>query len=100
MSTWDLTARARRDLFEIWDYVAKDNPAAADRIEQAIFSAFDLLADSPLAGHARKEVTALPLRFWVLQPYANYFIVYDPSKKPIQIVRILHAARDVPSILG
>jgi plasmid stabilization system protein ParE len=100
MSKWDLTPRARRDLFEIWDYIANDNPTAADRIEQAVFNAFDLLAESPLAGHTRKEVTALPLRFWVLQPYANYFIVYDPIKKPIQIVRILHAARDLPFALG
>ncbi len=72
---------------------------AADRVETAIFSACDFLEESPLAGRARKDLTSLPLRFWIVHPYSNYFIVYDPEKKPLQIIRILHGARDLPSIL-
>jgi plasmid stabilization system protein ParE len=44
-------------------------------------------------------LTELPVRFWVLQPYSNYLIVYRPEKKPLQVVRILHAARDLPKTL-
>jgi plasmid stabilization system protein ParE len=29
----------------------------------------------------------------------DLFIVYDPEKKPLQIIRILHGARDLPSVL-
>lgn len=58
-----------------------------------------LLVDSPLAGRVRKDLTPLPLRFWVVHPYSNYLIVYDPEKKPLQIIRILHGARDLPSVL-
>ncbi len=28
-----------------------------------------------------------------------YLIVYDPENKPLQIIRILHGARDLPSVL-
>jgi plasmid stabilization system protein ParE len=28
-----------------------------------------------------------------------YLIVYDPEKKPLQIIRILDGARDLPSVL-
>ncbi len=47
----------------------------------------------------RKDVTPLPLRFWVVHPYSNYLIVYDPERKPLQVIRILHGARDLPSVL-
>jgi plasmid stabilization system protein ParE len=47
----------------------------------------------------RKDLTALPLRFLVVHPYSNYLVVYDPENKPTQIIRILHGARDLPSVL-
>ena len=48
---------------------------------------------------SEEDLTPLPVRFWVVQPYSNYLIVYDPEKKPLQIIRILHGARDLPSLL-
>jgi len=72
---------------------------AANRVEDAIHAACVLLAQNPLVGSIRKELTDLPLRFWVVRPYRNYWIVYDPDAKPLQIIRILHAARDVPELL-
>jgi hypothetical protein len=41
-------------------------------------------------------LTGLPLRFWLVQPYRNYWIVYDPEKKPLRVIRIIHAARNIP----
>jgi plasmid stabilization system protein ParE len=78
MSRYQFTPQAARDLLDIWNFIAQDNPRAADRVEAAVFRACDLLADSPLAGRMRKDLTSLPLRFWVVHPYSNYFIVYDP----------------------
>jgi antitoxin ParD1/3/4 len=80
-------------------YCAQDNPTAADRVEEAVYRACDFLADSPLVGRIRKELTPLPVRFWVVQPYLNYIIVYDPEKEPLQIIRILHSARDLSFLL-
>jgi plasmid stabilization system protein ParE len=99
MSAYLFTPQATRDLFDIWTFIARDNREAADRVEAAVFRACDLLADSPLAGRMRNDLTRLPVRFWVLHPYSNYFVVYDPEKKPLQIIRIVNGARDLPSIL-
>ncbi len=99
MSEYQFTPQAVGDLLDIWSFIARDNPKAADRVEAAIFRACDLLADSPLAGHTRTDLTPLPLRFWVVQPYSNYLIVYDAKKEPLHVIRILHAARDLHSVL-
>ena len=99
MSAYRFTPPAIDDLFEILAFVARDNLQAADRIEQSVYQACEIIATSPLAGSVRGDLTALPVRFWLVQPYTNYLIVYDPKTSPIQIIRILHGARNLPSIL-
>jgi antitoxin ParD1/3/4 len=99
MSRYQFTPQATDDLLDSWSFIAGHSPDAADRVEEAVYRACDLLADSPLAGRKRDDLTRLPIRFWVVHPYSNYLIVYDPETKPLQIIRILHGARDLPSIL-
>lgn len=99
MIVYRFTSQALDDLLEIWQRIAADNPEAADRVENAIYDACALIAKSPFAGQIRKDFTALPLRFWTLGRYPNYLIIYDPASTPIQIIRILHAMRDVKQIL-
>jgi antitoxin ParD1/3/4/toxin ParE1/3/4 len=99
MRQWEFTPHARHDLFEIWDYIAKDNPEAANRVAQAIVLACDLLSNSPLAGKVREDLAPLPLRFRLVRPYVNYSLVYDPESEPLRIIRIVHGARDLPSSL-
>lgn len=99
MSGWQLAPEAEDDLFEIWSYVARDDLDAANEVEEAIYLACDLLSGSPLIGRTRTDLTALPLLFWLVQPHKTYFVVYDPGEKPLKIVRIVHAARHLPSTL-
>ncbi len=99
MEKYQLTREAVSDLLEICDFINQGNPEAADRVEDSVLRACDFLAGSPLAGRVRRDLTPLPLGFWVVQPYSMYLIVYDPEKKPLQIIRILHGARDLPSVL-
>jgi antitoxin ParD1/3/4/toxin ParE1/3/4 len=54
------------------------------------------LAEMPLLGHLRQDLTAEPLRFW--QVY-SFLIIYRPEKSPLEVVRVLHAARDVRRLL-
>lgn len=74
MSGYQFTPQAVDDLLDIWSFIARDSPEAADRVETAIFRECDLLANSPMAGSTRSDLTPLPLRFWVVQPYSNYLI--------------------------
>ncbi len=99
MSKYQFTPQALGDLSHIWSFIARDNSEAANRLEAAVFRACDLLAESPLAGQIRADLTPRPLRFWLVQPYSNYLVVYDPETKPLQVIRILHGARDIASLL-
>ena len=51
----------------------------------------------PGMGHFRSDLAAEPLRFWRVR---NYLVVYRSEKTPIEIVRVLHGARDAQVILG
>jgi len=68
----------------------------ADRVEAVIRGKFVFLAENPRAGHVRKTLTELDVRFF---PVYSYLIVYRSEKKPLQIVSILHGRRDVEQIL-
>ena len=97
MKRFILTSRAKQDLNDIWDYIANDNIEAANRVLDALDNAMIKLAKNPGIGHRRDELTDKRHRFLLVY---SYLIVYRHETKPLQILRILHAARDVQSILG
>jgi plasmid stabilization system protein ParE len=99
MASFRLTRAAIDDLDAIWLHIYKSDPKAADAVEEGIRSACALLAKSPLPGHARRDLTKLPLRFWTLPKYPNYMIVYSPHVKPLAILRVLHGMRDLNRLL-
>jgi plasmid stabilization system protein ParE len=82
MSGYVLTPLAKAVIFDIWSHIANDSQDAADRVAQAIFDACAFIAEVPMRGHSRPDLTACPLRFWTLSRYPNYAIVYRPEKAP------------------
>ncbi|HEY1766500.1 MAG TPA: type II toxin-antitoxin system RelE/ParE family toxin [Terracidiphilus sp.] len=95
MSSYVLTSLAKADIFHIWSYIAADNVRAADRVEQAIFSACELVSESPSCGHSRHDLTSRPLLFWTIPRYPNFTLVYRPESSPIQVVAVLHGKRNM-----
>jgi plasmid stabilization system protein ParE len=100
MAGFRFTPEAAADLFEIWSYIASDNTEAAERVEAAIYEACSFVAHAPLSGRVRKNLTNRPVRFWTIQRFPNYIVVYRPDTRPLQVIRILHSKRDIPRILG
>lgn len=68
MNGYQFTPQAADDLADIWTFIARDSLDAADRVESVIFRACELIAGSPFAGSTRRDLTELPVRFWVVQP--------------------------------
>jgi plasmid stabilization system protein ParE len=99
MAFFRLTREAIEDLDAIWLHIYRSNPSAADAVEEEIRSACASLAESPLQGHLRRDLTKLPLRFWTLPKYPNYIIVYNPDARPVAILRVLHGMRDLKRLL-
>jgi toxin ParE1/3/4 len=48
-------------------------------------------------GSARAELEGL--RVFPVKGFANYLLFYKPLPRGIELVRVLHGARDIPSIL-
>lgn len=99
MSAYVLTPLAKADIFDIWAYIAENSETAADRVEQAVFDACEFLAVGPSRGHTRPDLTPRPLRFWTLNRYPNYTVVYRPDTAPLQIIAVLHGKRNIRHIL-
>lgn len=96
MSNYTLSARARLDLQLIWNRIAEDNIDAADRVKSKFREAMEQLAQMPGMGHRRLDVKNQRYRFWRVY---SYLIVYFPDTKPLQIVRVVHGARDLRRLL-
>ena len=94
---FSLTPAARLDLREIDDYLRDESERAARKVRVELHQAMKLLAQHPLLGHLREDLADEPLRFW---PVYSYLIIYRAEKRPIQVVRVLHGARDVKRLLS
>jgi toxin ParE1/3/4 len=87
---------ARADLLNIWNYVADDSPAKADRLLESINKHCQTLARFPKMGRARNELSASLRSF----PVGNYVIFYREVPKGVEIIRVLHGARDIEGIIS
>ncbi|MFZ4575557.1 MAG: type II toxin-antitoxin system RelE/ParE family toxin [Phycisphaerales bacterium] len=97
MSGYVITPAADADLEEIWQYVALNSgEARADFVEDELHAAMQRLAEMPGIGHLRIDLADEALRFFSVQ---RFLIVYRPEFRPVQIIRVLHGARDVQAIL-
>ena len=85
------TPRADQDLEELWFFIAQDDPAAADRWLDTLEAKIGLLADNPLLGPARPDI-ARELRY---HPVGNHLLLYRVIQGGIEIVRVVHGARDL-----
>jgi antitoxin ParD1/3/4/toxin ParE1/3/4 len=96
MTAYILAPEALQDLQDIWDYIAKENLDAADRLIDTLFAAFEQLAALPGLGHRREDLTNQPLRFWTVEAY---LVIYRAERPPIEIVAVTRGGRDIPRLL-
>ena len=91
MAALRFSERARYDLIDIGNFIARDNPTAAAQFISELEQRCLLLSARPLSGRARDEL-ARGLRS---VPYSRYVIFYRPIKDGVEIIRVLHGARDL-----
>jgi plasmid stabilization system protein ParE len=86
-----ISRRADTDIERICDHIAEDNPDAADRLDEQIHRAIQLLAKFPRMGHPRADVKDKRYLFWAV---GGYVIAYRMEQNELLVVRVLHGARD------
>ncbi len=98
MTRFTVSVEARYDLAEIKAYLLRQaGRQVCTRIAGDLRDGIRRVARMPGIGHHRSDLTAADVRFFLVH---RYFIVYVADPMPVQIVRILHSARDVSDILG
>lgn len=94
MRTIKVAAIAADDINGIWAYIAEHNPEAASRIVKEIVGRFVVLRDYPQMGREQDRLL-LNLRSVTVK---GYIIFYQPFEDGVEILRVLHGARDVERI--
>jgi len=94
MPTINKRTQAKIDLAEIWDYIADDSEDRADSFIDSIDRKFRILADQPNIGRMRDELVEGLRSF----PIGRYIIFYRPLPDGIEVIRVLHGARDLDAI--
>jgi len=92
-----ISPEALQDMGDIRSYIAMDNPKAAERIVQAFEAATALLSTQPALGPCKPHLRGL--RLWVVTEFPTYLMFYRVREGQVEIVRVLHGARDLKSIL-
>jgi plasmid stabilization system protein ParE len=84
-----LTFRARTELRNIQDYIAKDNVTAASAVIARIEKVAKALADQPYMG---RKLSRGCRRRLTVTPYP-YLIYYDVMGDTVRILQVRHAAQ-------
>ncbi len=97
MNRFVFSSYVEADLRDIRDHISKDSPESSHRMMVRFVTAFRMLARRPELGHEREDLLEPSIRFW---PVGFYMILYVPARRPIEILAVVHGARDVPAILN
>ena len=91
MSRYSISRQARRELKEIWQYIADDSPAAADRLLETFEEKLRFLESQPFAGERRPDLGDPEYRVFSA---GSYVIFYRLHGRKVMISHVRHGARD------
>lgn len=91
--------RARTDIVEQAAYIGRDDPRAAERFQDAVQQAEQMLADMPGIGAPRSFRHLQNVRMWRVPGFEKHLIFYRPVADGIEVIRVLHASRDLAAAL-
>jgi len=95
---WD----AQKDLVQIFRYYAREGGLSlARRFSTQANNTFKRLADMPNMGVVYNPAHAHlgELRFFPISGFEKHLVFYRAAEGGIEIIRVLHSARDVTDIL-
>jgi len=94
--------QAERDIEECFVFIGEDDLDVAVHFLVAVEDTIEIIAKNPFAGSVRefKNSKAKNIRMMLVKGFHRYQIFYIITDEAIEIVRVLHGARDLPDIFG
>ena len=89
-----ITPKAEQDYFDIWEYIAEDSVVAADRFVETLQAHHKTIAEFPEVGRLHPELGKNARLF----PVDPYVLIYREIQARVELLRVLHGARDLRSL--
>ena len=91
---------AIRDLIDCFVYIGRDSEESAMRLLQTAEESFLDLAAMPEMGVSTSfgDSGDRNLRRWRIRGFENFLIFYRPTEGGIEVIRVLHSAREIERI--
>ena len=93
-SSFRLNDSVADDLDGVWNFIAADDPLAADAFIDELFDVFERLSQNPRIGRQRDDLSPGLRGF----PHGSYMILYHIKYETIEIDRVIHGARNLYAI--
>lgn len=87
------------DLASLTEYIAQDNPDAAEKMGLRLLQRVRHLTEQPLMGRAAPEIRRKDVRELIESPYRIIYRIHAKTNT-IEIIRVWHGARGIPQIDG
>ena len=89
--------KALSDLVELAVHIGRDDPSAALGFLDAAQATMKRLLASPRLGRSRnfERITLAGLRSFPIKGYEKHLIFYRPAERGIEVLRVIHGARDL-----
>jgi toxin ParE1/3/4 len=95
---------AENDLSEIGDYFdeSSETLTLSRRFYERFWETAQMLCNSPNLGERCqfRNPETKGMRIWLVSGFSNYLIFYRPQGDVLQILRVIHGARDYATIFN
>jgi toxin ParE1/3/4 len=100
MARFILAPEVEEELTAIAEYIADEDPDAADRFIEAAYETFTKLAQVPGMGRPRRfRASRLSnLRSFRVSGFDDYLVFYSPIPDGIEVYHVFHGARDLEGL--
>ena len=90
----------KEDLPGIYAYIARDNPAAAERVLNAVEATLQQLARQPLSSMIFRTPNPrlAGLRMLPVAGFENYLVFYRAESDAVRLLYVVHGARQLPRL--
>ena len=98
-----VSAVADNDIGVIVEYIAQDNPSAALEFREEFIATLNRLCQLPDTGHRQRYTDSEEFSdiavIRVSSRFRNYLVFYRWDSNHVVVLRVLHGARDIPTLL-